>query len=113
MTKKQSSHTPGPWVPDGPRMHADGKTITGFFIAHKDSGRIGEAFLNCLVRTDAEGEANARLIAAAPDMLEALQCLLPGLVLDLRYADDDDDKDALRSRIDTVTEALKKATGHE
>lgn len=37
---------------------------------------------------------------------EALKCLLPGLVLDLRYADDDDDKDALRNRIDTIETAL-------
>jgi hypothetical protein len=37
---------------------------------------------------------------------EALECLLPGLTLDLRYADPDDDKDAMRSRIKTVTDAL-------
>ena len=36
----------------------------------------------------------------------ALEVLLPGLVLDLRYAGDDDDKDAMRSRISTVREAL-------
>lgn len=36
----------------------------------------------------------------------ALETLLPGLVLDLRYADLDDDKDAMQSRIETVTEAL-------
>ena len=60
-----------------------------------------------------EGLANARLIAAAPDMLAALKCLLPGLVLDRRYADDDDDLDALDSRIETVLEAIKKATDDE
>jgi hypothetical protein len=37
---------------------------------------------------------------------EALECLLPGLILDLRYAGDDDDRDAMRSRIDTVQQAL-------
>jgi hypothetical protein len=36
----------------------------------------------------------------------ALDCLLPGLILDLRYATDDDDKDAMRSRIETVQDAL-------
>ncbi len=41
---------------------------------------------------------------------EALKCLYLGLVLDLRYADDDDDKDAMRSRIKTVEEALAKVT---
>lgn len=43
------------------------------------------------------------------ELEKALSCLLPGLMLDLRYADDDDDKDALRSRIDTVTSVLKDA----
>lgn len=38
---------------------------------------------------------------------EALDCLLPGLVLDLRYAEPDDDKDAMQSRIKTVTDALE------
>lgn len=37
---------------------------------------------------------------------DALQVLLPGLVLDLRYASDDDDKDAMRARVQTVEEAL-------
>lgn len=41
---------------------------------------------------------------------EALQVLLPGLVLDLRYASDDDDKDAMRSRIKTVHDALSHRT---
>jgi hypothetical protein len=41
---------------------------------------------------------------------EALECLYSGVVLDLRYADDDDDKDALRSRIKTVEEALSHRT---
>jgi len=36
----------------------------------------------------------------------ALESLWPGLVLDLRYADADDDKDAMRSRIETVREAI-------
>lgn len=40
----------------------------------------------------------------------ALWELYPGLVLDLRYADDDDDKGALRSRIKTVEEALSHRT---
>lgn len=58
-------------------------------------------------------EGKAHLIAAAPCLLEALQCLLPGLVLDLRYADDDDDKEAMQSRVDTVVTAINKATGHD
>lgn len=37
----------------------------------------------------------------------ALNDLLPGLILDLRYAEIDDDKDAMESRIKTVTDALE------
>jgi hypothetical protein len=39
-------------------------------------GRIAQCFANCLVTTTAELEANARLIAAAPELLEALTLLL-------------------------------------
>lgn len=42
----------------------------------------------------------------AERMHDALNCLLPGLILDLRYAEPDDDKEAMRSRIQTVAEAL-------
>lgn len=41
---------------------------------------------------------------------QALLVLYPGLVLDLRYADDDEDTDALRSRIKTVEDALAHRT---
>ena len=46
-------------------------------------------------------------------MKSALTELLPGLILDLRETDEyDDDKDAMQSRIDTVTSALAiKDTG--
>lgn len=56
---------------------------------------------------------NARFIVRAcnahDELVAALKILLPGLVLDLRYADDDDDKDAMRARIDTVAAALARA----
>lgn len=45
-------------------------------------------------------------LEAAEKMALALQVLLPGLELDLRYADSDDDLDAMRSRIKTVRDAL-------
>lgn len=47
----------------------------------------------------------------AADVIErlhgALSVLYPGLVLDLRYCDEDDDRDALQSRVKTVEEALQ------
>lgn len=55
---------------------------------------------------DAARAENEALRKEAARMRGALEMLYPGLVLDLRYADADDDRDALQSRIDTVEEAL-------
>lgn len=63
-------HTPGPWEwdcglvpPDGPGRYAD---------IYKDGGDLIIAQFNDLIP---EGKANARLIAAAPDLLEACEAL--------------------------------------
>ena len=54
-----SAHTPGPWVydfdPDGNRH-----------VVYSDDGKVTELRFK-------DAEANARLIAAAPDLLEACQ----------------------------------------
>lgn len=53
--------------------------------------------------------AQADQSARIAELEEALKCLLPGLILDLRYADkENDDLEAMQSRIDTVQEALAK-----
>ena len=61
-----SKHTPGPWVVD-PCWDILGNTDDG-------NGMV------CQITTDAvpraEAEANARLIAAAPDLLEALRAII-------------------------------------
>lgn len=41
--------------------------------------------------------------------ISALGSLLPGAVLDLRYADENEDKEALRTRIETIKDALAAA----
>ena len=45
--------------------------LHGVYVAHKGSGRVAQAFRNCRVTTDSECRANARLIAAAPDLIAA------------------------------------------
>ena len=64
------AHTPGPWdvEPKGSRHFVDG--ADGLTVAYLD--RAG-------VRERSEIEANARLIAAAPELLEALEAVLPDL----------------------------------
>jgi len=62
---KQTSHTPGPWSFDDTREYFNGPVI-----------RMNGVKIAALLRNDvqlAEFHANARLIAAAPRILERLQ----------------------------------------
>ena len=58
-----AKHTPGPWaiIPKGKPFAGD--------IADNTGAVVAQAYLN-------EHQANAKLISAAPDMLEALEGLL-------------------------------------
>ena len=55
------SHTPGPWKIEG----------------HEVFGAEGQEFVLIFDPKTETGRSNARLIAAAPDLLEALEGLLP------------------------------------
>lgn len=65
-------HTPGPWRVE---FHADdtGRNLEGRISTCADFGYIQWDNFAKVCATDEEGKANARLIAAAPDLLEALQ----------------------------------------
>lgn len=65
MTK----HTPGPWIIQRYSTHE------GFSIWAKDVGCIAERWWDTSIGEAIPIEANARLISAAPDMLEALKNL--------------------------------------
>jgi hypothetical protein len=73
---KNTQHTPGPWV------IADDPTSEGVWIDHPDlkSGEDDE-ICRCLDSTLSGEEclANARLIAAAPELLDALKTLTDAL----------------------------------
>jgi hypothetical protein len=78
-----------------------------------DAERISDADIDALLWMNPKpskiGFAMAELKALREQckrQRSALESLWPGLVLDLRYADPDDDKEAMQSRIDTVVEAL-------
>ena len=96
MSREAMKHTPGPWVVD-PAVR-QGFTVyapkEGFIVGTQDEeGRYGAI----------ESEANARLIAAAPDLLDALLMVL-------------DDPNALDGRPRTyeyVRAAIAKATGEK
>lgn len=100
MTDSKSSktgvaHTPGPWscerIWDTPASRIHARVDGGVPIA------LAEAFT---MRAPGEKEANARLIAAAPDLLEALRGVL-------RVADRATDE------FDAARAAIAKAVGHE
>ena len=63
MSKSTAFHTPGPWHNYGPIIHQKGQ-----HIAHVVADRIGNA-----ERGTPTQRANAKLIAAAPDLLEACE----------------------------------------
>ena len=58
-----------------------------------------------------EADANARLIASAPDLLEALQAVAKVMPKYALKGDTASDDEALDAVLETVTEAISKATG--
>ena len=101
-------HTAGPWsywqgAGAGDESHAE--------ITSKDGDIVVAAFNDMIP----DGEANARLIAAAPDLLEALMMARDALATALRTAAPDwfetkEDIDA-HVGINQIDAAIAKATG--
>jgi len=85
------THTPGPWSQSGCEIYAGEIPITGIIDFTWD--RM------------VENQANLNLISAAPDILEALQMLLPQ---EPREADSYD-----RAMWENARAAIAKATGKE
>jgi hypothetical protein len=77
----ETKHTPGPWEifsPDaGPDYHPGIEALEGSFsiVVYGDEDDV----TGVQGRTRPEALANAHLIAAAPDLLEALEGALPSL----------------------------------
>lgn len=61
-------HTPGPW------QHDTGPSLSGRYHVVNDAN--GDMVCECYEGADRDRETNARLIAAAPDMLKALDDLV-------------------------------------
>lgn len=87
------THTPGPWhIEDGRTVWAGDNLVAGV-------GRIGTPV-----------EANARLIAAAPDLLVALDALLEGSAEALAFLDRDT-VEHLVPLLNSAEAAIAKAKG--
>ena len=91
---KEMKHTPGPWVC---QTQANGSSIRHPVILSDDGAVATAQWCDNTQKTN----ANARLIAAAPELLEALQAFI-------KYADDvnDDSPELGRARA-----AIAKSTG--
>ena len=64
-----TEHTPGPWIINPSDPHP----VNGYRIMSERFGRL--AYVARWTAYQEEGAANARLIAAAPDLLEALTAI--------------------------------------
>lgn len=108
-----TQHTPGPWVISDAQIAPGG--IVGRYIAHKDGGMIAEALLNCRVTRDADMEANARLIAAAPDLLAALRIAADFMSIasdwNIDEAEINGEMKSTYDWLEVVQAAIAKATG--
>lgn len=70
-----SAHTPGPWRLGSPGIGVGVQGADGTWVV-TNVGGTGGYTLRPDGTHDDSGEANARLIAASPDLLEALRALL-------------------------------------
>lgn len=109
-----AQHTPGPWTASMQRSRC-GKYL-GWIVEHSN-GRIGWSSYATAVPNEGEGPpyeiggANARLIAAAPELLEALTWALTKLPLPAARSRDNTTRYAYCEMHDKARAALAKATG--
>ncbi|RWP64868.1 hypothetical protein [Mesorhizobium sp.] len=100
-TTAAANHTPGPWAIDPKYLSEvqtpDDKTIASCWHAHAEGRTVSiTGVLECSLE---ESAANARLIAAAPDMLAALKAVV-------MVADRDTDEFALARAAIAKAEAV-------
>jgi hypothetical protein len=101
-----SKHTPGPWWVDGADLYRKDEINIKSVADHPNDERYVAAAIGGL--NDGVQEANARLIAAAPDLLEALR-IAEGLVDDTCFQQDPANE--CWNTLRTVRAAIAKATG--
>jgi L-alanine-DL-glutamate epimerase-like enolase superfamily enzyme len=103
-----TQHTPGPWIGAGPSFGDQFPRYTTEITTEDE--RYGDGHIQiCELpfhHHDEENEANARLIAAAPDLLGALQNMLAQYNTVHGTGDME-----MQSAIDFAHKAIAKATG--
>jgi hypothetical protein len=117
-TETSAVHTPGPWVADiSERWSADTHVRVPSLAGQPGYGPHGPAVARVLryIRNRDEVLANARLIAAAPELLAELDCRVGDLVMLRKAIEANDPKVELLVRIDDMLRetraAIAKAQG--
>ena len=77
----RGQHTPGPWYASDGSYHLGQREFIGI---GNGAAHVGYASVTCAVRM-AEAKANARLIAAAPALLEALKQIVAALTQPVQF----------------------------
>jgi hypothetical protein len=100
-----NNHIPGPWIISGRRIAADRK--------HGDPAELGPPTIATL--DDGWSKpvvvANSRLIAASPELIDALRACLDALYVAEESCGDEAAPDNIGAAIAAARAALSKATG--
>ena len=104
MTTTQTTHTPGPWTLT---VHPDTQTIIGQGVQVAFAGR--NRGTGHTISLD-EAKANARLIAAAPAMLAALEAAVMELeITSLNVHKDEQVRQGIKRNVDNVIPQVRAA----
>lgn len=105
-----AKHTPGPWTFDLETLGCRAiYTEHEFSTDEMRDGRSSEICTTPGLANDEEDEANARLIAAAPDMLKALIDAIPALKQAHSLTRGGPMKSAALARLNAARDAITKA----
>jgi hypothetical protein len=94
---KTTNHTSGPWTHTPSREHSNPDTTRRDIVAES---QFGPAFIAGDV-----SQSDARLIASAPEMLQALESCLDYLLMDSMIEED------AAPEIESIRKAIAKAKG--
>ena len=104
-----TAHTPGPWFAADVRTHGADPKMNGCDIGADNGANVGLALHQASDRSKAETVANARLIASAPDLLEALEEVVE-FFSSCAGGSERNREDALRMAISAIAKATPPAT---
>lgn len=108
-----NKHTPGPWEIFGEDISSPGVPCIVIEVGQKRIAEVCSSFNEDTedLELTAEDSANAALIAAAPDMLGALEIVLESMQSLFQCTADPQLKESLRVITEEIGKTVKKARG--